>query len=60
MLWKLLEYKIRIDKEYPITFNELEFDEKEKSIFISICGYIYSLNNTIHKWIFGTSYWTNK
>lgn len=39
-----LEYKIRIDKEYPITFNELEFDDKEKSIFISICGCIDSLN----------------
>ena len=38
------EYKIRIDKEYPITFNELEFDEKEKSVFISICGCIDSLN----------------
>lgn len=37
------EYKIRIDKEYPNTFNELEFDEKEKSVFISICGCIDSL-----------------
>lgn len=38
------EYKIRIDKEYPITFKELEFNEKEKSVFISICGCIDSLN----------------
>jgi hypothetical protein len=31
------EYKIQIDKEYPITFNELEFDEKRRRIFISSC-----------------------
>ena len=38
------EYKIRIDKEYPITFNELEFNEVWKRIFISICGCADSLN----------------
>ena len=31
------EYRFRIDKKYPKTFNELEFDEEREKLMISIC-----------------------